>query len=292
MSGKIVSWRGSFGWIQPTAPLNHPEAQRRGGKVYLSVSDAESEIGGVGSTVTFFVYSDGNGLGAMHCRPADGPGVAKPFGKPPVGRPVGAKPGGAGSAGERKAENAGEVISGTIVRLKGSSGFIKPSEDFEHPLFKNVIYVHQRDMLDGAMMAEGMEVTFQLYSDSQGLGAEQVSPSEASFESASSSSTAPQAGDSAPVPVLGSPREPAGPRERIGDIQIIGEIIEWRGTFGWIQPSEPVDHVEAAKRRGRVYVHAKDCVDPKFRGFAPGDLVQFFCYADGTGLGAEECSAF
>jgi len=69
--GTIIEWKGKFGWIQPTERVDHPMAGKRGGKVYLSVSDVEEELEGVGAAVSFLVYEDPSGLGAMAVRPAD-----------------------------------------------------------------------------------------------------------------------------------------------------------------------------------------------------------------------------
>jgi len=70
ISGTILDWRGNFGWIQAGQPIDHPDAHRTGGKIYLSAEDVQEELTGIGAAVTFFVYLDDNGLGAMNVRPA------------------------------------------------------------------------------------------------------------------------------------------------------------------------------------------------------------------------------
>ena len=37
-----------------------------------------------------------------------------------------------------------------------------------------------------------------------------------------------------------------------------GEMVEWKGKYGWIKPHEPVDHPAAGAHRGRLYVHLVD----------------------------------
>jgi len=83
--GTILEWKGNFGWIQPSAPIAHPKAQLRGGKVYLAAEDVASELDGVGAKVSFSIYSDNSGIGASDCRmsnsaakPAQVQQVAKP----------------------------------------------------------------------------------------------------------------------------------------------------------------------------------------------------------------------
>merc|ERR1712048_900316 len=70
VTGKVKEWKGKFGWIVPDMKLNPPEAKKNDGKIYLAHEDVEEELEGVGASVSFFVYSDGEGLGAMNVRPA------------------------------------------------------------------------------------------------------------------------------------------------------------------------------------------------------------------------------
>lgn len=74
--GTVIDWRGKFGWIQPAEPLDHPGTLRSGGKVFLSNADLLEGICGVGSHVSFFMYSDANGVGAMNVRLASGEALA------------------------------------------------------------------------------------------------------------------------------------------------------------------------------------------------------------------------
>merc|ERR1712048_1074281 len=62
--------KGAFGWIVADKPISHPESKKHGGKIYLAHEDVEDELSGVGANVSFFLYSDGNGLGAMNVKPA------------------------------------------------------------------------------------------------------------------------------------------------------------------------------------------------------------------------------
>mmetsp|Transcript_48851 Transcript_48851/g.106184 ORF Transcript_48851/g.106184 Transcript_48851/m.106184 type:complete len:391 (-) Transcript_48851:350-1522(-) len=91
------------------------------------------------------------------------------------------------------------------------------------------------------------------------------------------------------APALGNLSGPDLPRERITQEPIVGEIVEWKGSFGWIRPCEPIQHVSAARRSGRVYVHQQDTTELE----APvvGLRVQFQVYSDPAGLGADEVRA-
>jgi len=78
------------------------------------------------------------------------------------------------------------------------------------------------------------------------------------------------------------------PRERLSDNQITGEVLEWKGRFGWVRPTDPIEHPMASKHNSRVYVNEKDLVDTK--SLDAGNKVQFFAYSDESGIGAEECA--
>mmetsp|Transcript_86744 Transcript_86744/g.163581 ORF Transcript_86744/g.163581 Transcript_86744/m.163581 type:complete len:267 (+) Transcript_86744:67-867(+) len=88
---------------------------------------------------------------------------------------------------------------------------------------------------------------------------------------------------------------PENPRTRVGEARCVGLVVEWRGYMGWIQPLAKVDHELATRHQGRIYLNVKDVVQTggKTRGsrIKEGKVVDFFIYADGDGLGAEECSA-
>lgn len=91
-------------------------------------------------------------------------------------------------------------------------------------------------------------------------------------------------------------QKPQAPRDRVLPESLSGRVIQWKGTYGWIEPSQPIDHPDMAKQAGwqggagRIFVHAEDVV-PKWRSLTVGALVEFFLYHDGQGLGAEECIA-
>eukprot|EP00933_Yihiella_yeosuensis_P040805 TRINITY_DN3519_c0_g1_i2.p1 TRINITY_DN3519_c0_g1~~TRINITY_DN3519_c0_g1_i2.p1 ORF type:complete len:335 (+),score=100.04 TRINITY_DN3519_c0_g1_i2:85-1089(+) len=79
------------------------------------------------------------------------------------------------------------------------------------------------------------------------------------------------------------------PRERISEDQVIGTILEWKGSYGWVQASTPIDHPASVARGGKIYIHKKD-IQGDVETLAQGQSVSFKVYADPSGLGAEEAS--
>lgn len=78
------------------------------------------------------------------------------------------------------------------------------------------------------------------------------------------------------------------PRTRITHgASVTGKCVEWKGTHGWIEPDEPVDHEKAAKNNGRVHIHQKDIIE--VHTLYTGQVVNFHIYEDDAGIGAEEC---
>lgn len=167
VNGRVIEWKGKFGWIQPDAPINHPAAKR--GRLYVSFSDIEGGATAIGDHLSFFVYKDDSGLGAMNCKSADGaPEVQKTVGKPEAMRPMASK---AQQLVQRESIDD-ELYSGTLSTWNGSHGWIVPAEQISHPLYKGKIFLSSIDVDRPEVLSEGVVVTFTLYSDKQGLGAQ------------------------------------------------------------------------------------------------------------------------
>mmetsp|Transcript_116811 Transcript_116811/g.325511 ORF Transcript_116811/g.325511 Transcript_116811/m.325511 type:complete len:230 (-) Transcript_116811:18-707(-) len=84
--------------------------------------------------------------------------------------------------------------------------------------------------------------------------------------------------------------EPSGPdlpRERVTEVQILGKVLEWRDTYGWIKPFNDIEHPAAQQRNGKVYVHRQDLLGG-LTGLALDAEVKFHVYEDPSGLGAEQ----
>lgn len=65
-----------------------------------------------------------------------------------------------------------------------------------------------------------------------------------------------------------------------------GEVLIMLGHYGWLSSLCEIDHPDADKIGGRIYFHRRDIVGPV--AIVEGDVVEFYLYADGRGLGAEE----
>jgi len=73
LTGEVVSWNGQFGFLQAHAPIDHPNAEMRGGKIYCCQKDLAAGIETSqieqGQVVQFQVYSDSQGLGSTEVMP-------------------------------------------------------------------------------------------------------------------------------------------------------------------------------------------------------------------------------
>jgi len=197
VTGKVIKWRGPFGWIQPDVPINHEAAQKHGGKVYLDQVDVEQELSGVGAAVSFFVYTDGDGLGAERCIPSKGAPAQKTVVKAPAGKGKSKgvkKPTASLLAGEDGEKKSGgdppdlasretliaEELTGVCTNWKGQVGWIRPDEPIELEEVKqfkkgknSTFYVHATDVVGEEPLANA-KVTFGLYKDTNGVGCENV----------------------------------------------------------------------------------------------------------------------
>ncbi|CAE7853400.1 BSU1 [Symbiodinium sp. KB8] len=50
------------------------------------------------------------------------------------------------------------------------------------------------------------------------------------------------------------------PRTRVTENPVLGEVLEWKGKYGWIRPSEQVQHAQADRREGKIFVSQQDLV--------------------------------
>lgn len=89
-------------------------------------------------------------------------------------------------------------------------------------------------------------------------------------------------------------RGPSGadlPRERLTAEKFTGEVVDWKGKWGNIMPTEPVDHPDAAKKGGKLWVSVND-IEGGGTELIVGSTVSFHIYTDSSGtLGAEEVEA-
>jgi len=67
-----------------------------------------------------------------------------------------------------------------------------------------------------------------------------------------------------------------------------GEVLVMLGHYGWIMSLDDIDHPDAGKNGGRIYVNKRDVIEDD-GPLVAGDSVVFYLYADQQGLGAEAC---
>jgi len=65
-----------------------------------------------------------------------------------------------------------------------------------------------------------------------------------------------------------------------------GEFLMMAGHYGWIMSLDSIDHPDAGKHGGDIYIAKRDLGGKTFK---KGDIVGFYLYADDQGLGAEAC---
>lgn len=208
---------------------------------------------------------------------------------------------------------------------------VKELEGPEKKKHKGLLYVHATDV-DGDMPLIGAQVVYFMYTDEMGFGAEMCQVvAQGSGEKPEKPVTEIEE-KRKPVPLRSTAKArahdkkavfndkktkslfnrakakphakarlekekgksgPDLPRERLMDIPMTGEVVAWKGKFGWIMPTEPIDHPEASKHEGKIYVHGKDIIDANTseKGIGTlekGAMVQFQVFTDASGLGAEE----
>jgi len=83
------------------------------------------------------------------------------------------------------------------------------------------------------------------------------------------------------------PSGPELPRERVTSEVVTGEVLEWKGKYGWIQPTVPLEHPMAQRKNGALYCSMSDLVGGATE-LTKGALCQFHVFSDASGLGAEE----
>merc|ERR1711953_1456528 len=89
----------------------------------------------------------------------------------------------------------------------------------------------------------------------------------------------------------GKRKGPSGPeleRTRVTEDLVTGEVESWKGKYGFIVPTIPIEHEKASKRDGKIYVSMSDLTGG-LEELTVGALCQFHVYEDASGsLGAEE----
>jgi len=67
--GRLLVMLGHYGWIEARGTIDHPDAQKNGGRIYVRWRDLAGEVE-EGQIVCFYLYVDEQGLGAERCQAA------------------------------------------------------------------------------------------------------------------------------------------------------------------------------------------------------------------------------
>merc|ERR1712137_1188915 len=57
-TGEVVSFRGKFGYIMPDEEVDHPDAKKKDGKIWVSVNDIQGDELTEDQQVSFHIYTD------------------------------------------------------------------------------------------------------------------------------------------------------------------------------------------------------------------------------------------
>lgn len=310
--GTVVSWKSDFGWILPSEKISHPLASKRGGKLYVTSEDCDGWTLEEGQSVSFNIYKDTNGLGAMNCKAAGTFGGKPIFTQRP--KAMASPPAGGSSLTQGGRKRIIQVrTQGQIKEKKGKIGFIKPKTPIKHPQYtQKGLYFHEDDLVpQGLAVTPGMDVTFFVYHDGKGIGAERIMQYTAPLQEPSKSKKEDPWDARSKGQIWMGPIEWAFakeqmktfmnqawqgwekpkpkkklPRTRITGESVTGTVVSWKGTHGFITPDDVIDHPKASLKDGKIYVSASDVLTGELN---VGDLVNFHVYEDKSGLGAEEC---
>lgn len=293
-----------------------PSFARPGGGVVGKAARGGVVSKGVGGKVASGGKAAASGKAAGAAAAAAGKG-----GKPakPESRPAGAPP-------DRESRQQLDVppVEGMVVRYNNEVGWIKLDEHSEvpeehkHKLRKGTLFFHSSDVDGDEQPKLGAQVMCFLYTDKYGMGGETLQvliqgdgevpkpekpeKPEGSVDGASDETNPAGAASGRSRKRRGGKsggkggkeKGPSGPdldRERISDMPLTGEVVSWRGKFGWVKPTEPVSHPKAEKHGGKLYAHQQDLMND-MESLEVGTNVQFHVYADVSGLGAEEIELF
>lgn len=224
ISGRILDWKGKFGWIQPDGPVAHPSAGMRGGRLYLTINDCDGGIPpNIGDHVSFFVYIDTTGLGAMNCQPVGrGAGVQNTIGKPQPLGPMGARPPQTAPPQQQRQSLGEERYSGSLSAWNGSCGWILPAQNISHERYNGKVFLNKTDVDNPSLLTEGVAVTFSLYTDSQKLGAQHCSVGDGQGAAGGASDAGvlrPKPKGAAGAPLQAKPKVAAGSGSAAGKLQ-------------------------------------------------------------------------
>jgi len=77
------------------------------------------------------------------------------------------------------------------------------------------------------------------------------------------------------------------PKQRLSRELFAGRVTQWKNTYGWIEPLEPIEHPDIKRHQGKIFVHSDDISNGR-KQLRVGCICEFYLYQDEQGLGADE----
>lgn len=183
VTGILEEWKGSYGWIKPSVPIEGlTSGGARKGRVYLALADITEDLQeGVGSLVSFKVYQDEKGVGALECRPSKKPvrggaAIAPPASFQGPGQTKTTRWAPAAKVASNRQSMKGGRRRGRVIEWNGKTGWIWPEGPLDHPsaaLHAGKVYMAIEDV-EQDFKGVGAQVEFLAYADEHGVGAAQV----------------------------------------------------------------------------------------------------------------------
>jgi len=260
-TGFCTTWKGKFGWITPSEPVDHPKAHLRNGDLFVGTGDLEgaSELT-PGAPCEFHIWEDEEGLGADEVieTGAPVPGKAK---------------GGCKGKSSWDAKGAGKAFPAN------AAGKAPPK-----------VLVDWSAPASAGAWGAGKAST---PSWGSGKGKESWNSSKASAPAWDSGKGKASAWDSGKGKDKGKGKAKGKggsghklPRTRVSAEKFTGTVGAWKGKFGWIKPDEPIEHDKASAHKGDLFVSKADLEG--IEELTEGAMVEFHIFEDTGGLGAEE----
>mmetsp|Transcript_27190 Transcript_27190/g.50927 ORF Transcript_27190/g.50927 Transcript_27190/m.50927 type:complete len:353 (+) Transcript_27190:57-1115(+) len=254
VAGKVASWTGEEGWISPSVSIDHPLKNKNSGQLVIKRKDVSAgEALQPGTAVDFLVYAEvaeGGRLGAEFCRVV----------------PAQSSAAGPGPTGPSQGKSA--TPKPFKAPVPKSAPVVQSPQKVLQPHLKPAVTIPK---LLKPMPKKGGKPA----GKPDGKGG----PVPQAFPAATNDFREAEQGL----------KKTGLPRQSVNGMFQTGQLSVWMGRYGWIVPDKQVDHPDAPKHQGRIYLHVKDLQGADDMTVNPGARVAFKVYVDSSGLGAQEC---
>lgn len=257
-TGVVAAWMGKYGWLTPDEPIEHEKAQKHQGGIFASMDDIEGGSSlDAGAPVEFHIWEDDDGLGAEEVVqtgagvPGKGKGKkgqGKESSKGTVTKP---SPFGAAAAGWGAAAGKGWQSGKAAAGWGAAAAAWAPATQY----------------WKGGKGAKGVMSPFE----------KPAIASAAGFKGGKGKADGGK----------GKGQGHKLPRTRLSAEKFTGTVKAWKGKYGWITPSEEIEHEKASSHNGQLFVSLDD-LEGGIKELTVGSTVEFHITEDTSGLGAEE----